>query len=482
MARPLLLAAVVLALAASGCDSFSRSGPATFAGTVVDAETAEPVADALVRVFAAGGAATTTTTDNDGTFALTVEADSTGQPYTLTVNAEDYDVYTATVRADVDDVTSLSVALDPEAGAPGVPPGVPTGPSGPATSITLDGRTAETVGVTGAGARETATLAFVAYDGQGRAVDLDHAVDLEFEIVSGPGGGESIDPTSATTDAAGRALVTLTSGERAGTVQVRATGTVEGREIVSAPVTITITGGLPDADHFSLAAEALNFAGYNRFGLTDAITAFVGDRFGNPVQPGTAVYFTTTGGIIGGSGVTDADGTASVNLLSAVPLPSKPFSCGGIATRSEGYATVTARTSDLGQQAIETTGTVLFSGVTEIDIAPLAIRLGAYNVTVADQFGHPLAPGTSISITADGTNIKTTGDASFVLGDFLCPGPGRTTFSIGVAQDNVEAGAEDPVLTSVSVNVTSPNGNARFTISGSSAARQRAPVVTFERY
>ena len=473
-----LAAVAAVLLVWSGCDSFSRSGPATFTGTVLDDDTGDPVEGVLVRAISSGTTATTTTTDTDGAYALTVEADSTDQPYTLTYTRDGYDPVTETVLSDVDDVVAVPiVSLRPEEG---IIPGAPGGASGPAASLTLDGRTAETVGVTGAGAAETATLVFQVFDGQGRPIDADNAVDVSFEIVNGPGGGESIDPTVATTGTDGRAAVTLTSGDRAGTVQVLATAATEAGTIRSLPITITITGGLPDQDHFSVGPAQFNFAGYNVLGLENEVTAIVGDIYGNPVQPGTAVYFTTDGGVIEGSGVTDALGRAPVTLVSANPRPSNAYAGCGTATRPEGYGVIRARTSDLGNAPIETTTSILFSGVTQISILQDGLSIMPYDYVVADQFGHPLAPGTSISVTADGTNIKSTGDVAVTLGDHLCPGDGRTEFRIGIAQDEDGPDADPPVLTSITITVTSPNGNASLTRSG--LGRRAGSEDVFERF
>ena len=460
MARPLLLALLLCALVA-GCDSLSLSGDTTFTGTVVDAATSRPVAGAAVR---AGGV--TDTTDADGAYTLTVEADSTDQRFVLTYSAAGYAVRSETARADVGGEVDLGDTALTALSAGG--DGGGSGAAGPATSVTLAQRSTEVVGVTGAGGVETATLEFVAVDDQGRPVGAANAVDLTFTIASGPGGGESISPTTATTGADGRADVTLTSGTRSGTVQVLAVGTVDGREIRSLPVTVTITGGLPDDAHFSVAVGQLNFAGYDRYGLTNPVTAFVGDKYGNPVQPGTAVYFTSDGGIIPGSGVTNGQGTTTVQLLSAAPGPSNAVEC---ASNPTGYGVVTASTADENQARIEASATVLFSGTTQITPpTPTGLYIGPYSFTVSDQFGHPLAPGSTIAVTADGVNIKATGDTNVTLGDFLCPGDGRTEFDFSIAKDDPSAAADDPVLETITITVTSPNGNAQRTRTGTSNA------------
>ena len=464
LAAPLALALLGLAVA-PGCDSLSASGETTFAGLVLDAATSAPLAGVAV---AAEGTPFSTTTNAAGEYALVVEADSSEQAFVLTFVAAGYEVETAAAVADVGDVVAAPVVRLASLGG-GAEPG------GPGTSITLSGRSTEVVGVSGAGAVETATLDFVVLDGRGRPVGAGNAVDLSFEIASGPGGGETISPGTARTGPDGRAQVTLTSGTRAGTVQVLASGTVGGREVRSLPVTITITGGLPDDDHFSIAPAQLNFAGYSRFGLTNRVTAFVGDKYGNPVQPGTAVYFTTDGGIIEGSGVTGPNGTATVELLSAAPLPANALAC---SSNPNGYATVTARTADEDRTTIEAEATVLFSGETQIELQTGGLALGAYDFVVADPFGHPLAPGTAIAVTADGVNVRAVGDVAFALGNHLCPGPGRTAFRFSVTEADDES-EDAPALETITISVTGPNGNARLT--RSARGRQRAGGDVFER-
>ena len=461
--RTLLL--LCLAAVGAGCDSLSASGETTFTGLVLDEATSAPLAGVAVAVE---GTSAVDTTGADGRYDVAVSADSSGQGFVLVYTAPGFEAETATAAADVDDVVTVSVVRLAATGET-------SAPSGPATSVTLDSRSTEVVGVSGAGAVETATLTFLALDGRGQPVSADQAVDLTFEIASGPDGGETISPESAQTGPDGRAEVTLTSGTRSGTVQVLASGTVDGREVRSLPVTITITGGLPDDAHFSIAPAQLNFAGYNRFGLTNEVTAFVGDKYGNPVQPGTAVYFTTDGGLIGGSGVTGPNGTTTVELLSAAPLPANALAC---SSDPRGYATVTARTADEDRTGIEAEATVLFSGVTQIELQTAVSISGPTTSSWTITFGHPLAPGTSISVEADGVNVRAAGDVAVTLGDYLCPGPGQTTFRFSVTAADPES-EEAPVLETITITVTSPNGNARLT--RSSLGRQRTAGDVFER-
>jgi hypothetical protein len=87
---------------------------------------------------------------------------------------------------------------------------------------------------------------------------------------------------------------------------VRVVASVRG----SAPLITTVSNmlvistGVPDQRHFSLSSAIGNCEGWNFNQPCSTITATLGDHFGNPVPDGTAVNFTTEGGIIDASCVT----------------------------------------------------------------------------------------------------------------------------------------------------------------------------------
>lgn len=465
---------VSCALLWAACDSLSASGPVTYNGTVLDDASGSPIQGATISVE---GLAAIATTDQEGTFSLVVDADSTGQPITLNVTASDYEPVNLFLEARVDEVITLEVIrLEPVSG-----PGTGSGASREAESITLAARSSDVIGVREAGADETATLEFIVLDPSGRPITSDNSVELTFSIGNGPGGGETLEPATASTGSDGKADVTLTSGTRSGTVQVVATTTVGDRTLRSQPVTVTITGGLPDADHFSVGPEQFNVAGYNILGIQTGVTAYVGDKYGNPVQPSTAVYFTTDGGIIEGSGVTNGLGAAGVTLVSAAPRASNAFNCGSTPTDPRGYTLITASTSDENNETVLASTTVLYTSSPTIAItSPAGLPFpGTYQYNVSDVFGHPLAPGTNISVTAGGTNVQTNGDIAVELGDYLCPGPGRTDFSFSITPADAESD-EAPVLDLVTITVTSPNGDARLTRSRT-VRTSTASTDVFER-
>lgn len=341
------------------------------------------------------------------------------------------------------------------------PLSVPTGPSGRAASIYLYSQTSFSIGVKESGGNEIVHLAFEVQDSTGRSIDKNNAVDVTFMFGAKPDGGEFLDPIKVRTNEFGQVSTSLTSGTKAGVVQLIAEINLDGKIIKSRPVAIAIHGGLPESNHFSVAVARLNFPGYNIFGLTNSLTAYVGDRYGNPVRPETIVYFTTTGGIIEGSATTDVLGTGSVTLISAEPRPLHQI-------YGPGFATVTASTGDENNLTIKDSCLVLFSGYPVLNISPTTFdidNLGMQSFTywVSDQNENPLASGTSIKVSIDGDNIKTFGNTDITLPDTQSRFWTQFSFSIADTDSLVK-----PRPIGVTISVTGPNGANELTIMGSS--------------
>ncbi|MEM1043429.1 MAG: carboxypeptidase regulatory-like domain-containing protein [Bacteroidota bacterium] len=479
LSRFLLPCTLLLGVLVAGCDSTDESGTATISGRVTDSSgSAIGGANVVAAEFGAS-----TVTDGSGNYALDLQVDSSGTVIALGVFADDFvEASPRSVTVFIDQVTPVpSIVLTRLGGnseddggndggggdtGGGVDDGADEG-SGPGASITLVDRSSTTIAVRSAGADETATLTFVVLDAFGNPVDTDNAITVNFAIASGPGGGEFLAPASDETNASGRVQTTLSSGTVAGTVQIRATATnSDGVEIASLPVIITITGGLPDQAHFGIGIAERNVPGYEVLNVSRTVEAVVGDIYANPVQPGTAVYFTTSTGIIEGAAQTNALGQASVTLLSAPPFNAgtPPAACPDADPR--GYGVITASTADMNQEQIETNGLILFSAETTIDLVTEGLELQGYRYTVSDLFGHPLAPGSVITVAADGVNVEAVGDVNVVLGDYLCPGSGTTRFTFAVVQGD-EEGEDDlplpPEVETITISVSSPNGNLQLT-------------------
>lgn len=310
--------------------------------------------------------------------------------------------------------------------------------SGNAAHITVDGNHSSHIYVLNSGLQETAQINFLVTDAQGNSVDSTHQVRIYFDILNGPGGGEYLDPDSMTT-VNGKVFTVLNSGIVAGPIQLDVYADVNSQTIRSLPIRMAIYGGLPDQEHFSLAVERLNIAGRVRFGLIDVITAFVGDKYSNPVAPGTVVYFSTDNCIIEGGATTDELGRASVRLISADPLPPNP--------QDSSFAHITAWTYEdtVLENVITAPARVLLSDVTaSIQINPTSFQYDNTNTpvhfeyVVSDIWGNPLVETTRIDVNATDGDLY--GDVDFELQDTQIPGPGNTNFQFTWAPgDSLEA-------------------------------------------
>lgn len=200
------------------------------------------------------------------------------------------------------------------------------------------------VQVTGAGTNQTSIITFEVLDFAGRAVETDTCVSFTLEN-GGLGGGEALNPgiapvggdCSGQQTISGQAGTVFRSGQIAGTVNIvgfldtnPANGMLDPGEI-QATATLSVSGGPPSGLNYGVAADALNFAGLETFGVTSDITVFLADRFTNPVPNGTAVTFRTFDQAnfqpsieIDGTGVT-AGGASSVTVQarSQAPVPSQ---------------------------------------------------------------------------------------------------------------------------------------------------------------
>lgn len=422
----------------------------TLKGQVLESATGSPIDSAVIRVIGITPQIISYT-DSLGFYYVSFEIDTETEVKVIAFK-EGYEPDTAVVLAipgrNINVQNLMLNRVSPEAPI-----------SGEAASIVLIFQSAKNIGVKGSGSVETAQMIFEVQDSSGKPVDLAHSVEVSFRIGSGPGGGEFVYPPKARTDGKGRVTANIASGTKSGVVQIIAESVVGTRTIRSLPVVIVIHGGLPDSAHFSIAPERLNFPGYNIFGLTNKITAYVGDKYGNPVKPGTAVYFTTTGGIIEGSVLTNDQGQGTVNLISAEPRPVHP-------TLGPGYAVVTATTADENQRTIKAETIVLFSGYPVITVEPTTFDIQnlssqVFNYTVSDQNGNPLSSGTTIKVTIDGKDIRALGDLDIVLPDTRDRSWTRFSFAV---QDTTADTTERPVL--IRISAVGPNGSATFNIQG----------------
>jgi hypothetical protein len=452
---------------AAGCDVFSggdESGVVTLNGLVVDAVTSEPIPNAFLQINPID---ILIESDADGRYNVEVDIDST-MNLSITASKSGYSNTTTTILAVADRTIDVAtIRMSPTTS------GTDQGgrESGRASNILLFSQSTDVIGVRESGSEEVAEVVFQATDSLGRPINLDNATTINFSFGVDPGGGAFIFPTSALTNNDGIVRTNVSSGTIAGVIQLVATTTVDGRTIRSLPVNLTVHGGLPDDDHFSIGMK-LNEACWRIINFQTRVVGVVGDQYGNPVRPGTSVYFTTTGGIIQGSAQTDGLGVVGVTKISGDPLPVH-------ATFGPGYGLVTATTADRNQQQIADDALFLCSGTATIFVPPSQGALvisRAYQFFVYDENQNPLAEGTSITVRASGENVAAFGNTDVVLTDLLFGGPGITEFSFGIqnggqVDDNGNLLPEK--IEAVTIKVTGPNGNAERVVLANGAVLKR---------
>lgn len=273
----------------------SQGGQATVSATILDSNGA-PVANGTVVTFtSSAGSITTTSTTTNGTATATFQAGNSAGIVTITAAA-----------GDATDSMTIQIA------------------AGSAATITLDGVTPEKIGVKGSGIAESATITFVILDNGGNFVN--DGTTVNFNLSPPLGGGESLAPASNST-ASGKVSTTIKSGTVSGIASVIASVTVSGTT-VSTEARVTIAAGKPDSNGFGLASEKIYLAGYDTYGLTSKVTAFLRDRYSNPVPMGTPVYFATESGIMAlndvtgnSTNLTNGFGQATATWQTAAPTP-----------------------------------------------------------------------------------------------------------------------------------------------------------------
>ncbi len=404
-----------------------------------------------------------TKTDASGAYSLNIEPAAAEEtfPVELQFSKVGFALTAATVNAKVGTTIQVPDVVMQQVGADTViNPTDTLRTSGPAKHITIFNQTTDHIYIKGSGLTESAVLNFVVTDAKGVKVDANHSVKVYFNILNGPDGGEYIYPDTMTTQD-GYVYTVLNSGTVAGPVQIVAEAEAEGEIIRSKPIRVAIHGGLPDQLHFSIVPELLNIAGRAHFGILDQITAFVGDKYSNPVAPGTVVYFKSDYCIVEGSAVTNQLGEATVRLVSSAPLPPEPL--------VNPFATITAYTySDtLGTKIIESNTRVLLTDVVApIEVEPRTFTYTdvnkpvQFNYKVHDVWGYPLVSGTSIKVDATAGNLY--GDIDVDMRDTQSSGPGLTEFSFTWAPGD---SLEDPQVYINIVVDSPPDGNGYISTS-----------------
>jgi hypothetical protein len=239
--------------------------------------------------------------------------------------------------------------------------------SGPAGSLEFVSAVPTVIGVKGSALPQKSTITFRVRDVNGNPVT--DGTPVTFTLISGVGGGETLEPTQVGT-AAGLASTVLTSGTVSGPVRVQASVTVGGITLTSSSTNVSIAGGTPSAAHMGVAPAFLNIAGLVTQGIICPVTAIVGDRFGNPIPQNTAVSFSTNCAVIDAQGLTDELGNAPTRIKTGPPIcrvtgSGDPNFNPNTDPRT-GFVSVTAITQ--GEETfIDSNGNGLFDGPQEFD-------------------------------------------------------------------------------------------------------------------
>lgn len=194
------------------------------------------------------------------------------------------------------------------------------------------------IGVRGTQGPSASIVSFDVKDATG--ADVSDGFRFDFEIVSGPNGGEELlIPFAATSE--GKVSTTLRTGTKPGPVLVRATYH-EDANVATTSSQIAIQSGLPVGEEFGLRTSA-NVDGGN-FDIGRQMCVSVADIYGNSVVDGTVVNVKTynTGGFINEPTISTEGGTGCTTLFFDRVGNTQPFN-GVISVTSETTGDITTR-------------------------------------------------------------------------------------------------------------------------------------------
>lgn len=161
-----------------------------------------------------------------------------------------------------------------------------------AGSITFDSVSSAVIALKGNGSTsgnpETANIIFTVKDNIGTPVSGE---DVTFTLNTSVT-GISLVTTTATSNSNGQVVATIQPGTIAASISVTAT-LDSNTSLQSGSDTIVIATGPPDQDSISFGPLIFNPRAWNNFGNTVALRLDLNDRYNNPVQDGTSVFFTT---------------------------------------------------------------------------------------------------------------------------------------------------------------------------------------------
>jgi hypothetical protein len=347
-------------------------------------------------------------------------------------------------------------------------------------------------------------------------------IGVTFTILNGPGGGEALEPasgsplvTSVVQTVNGRAQAYLRSGIRSGTVRIRAE-LVDYPGVSAQTTNIVIRSGPPymwidPNDVNNVISRATLLVETGKFNVAFAnpmeeikISAVFGDKYNNPVEEGTAVYFTTTGGVITSDALTNDKGQTSVIIQNGNPFPyltsddpNLMTSCCvpnpndesvdidltipdfegslvqntlGTFDENDGVPVIMAYTwgqdQDNSRVKVWITGLMVYSvGVREftattnrdtLDIGESAL----ITIRIYDMHGNPVAAGSSLTVSATNGAVA----ESNLMPSRDRYGFGSTYFSTQIT-NNLKPGEDEPGNSVITISLDSPNGSGKISLS-----------------
>ncbi len=436
------------------------SGKVTFNGQVVDNSSGDAIEGAVIHV-----AIDTTTqgvlTDSDGKFNLALTL-SKGGDLNLIAFKEGYIPDTIHVFAVIDQTINVpTIRLKASSVIPAT--------SGSPASIDLFSQSANSVGVKETGAVESATFIFQVKDSSGYPINSDSAVDVSFEFGGTAGGGEYLFPTHDKTNADGKVSVTLNSGTKAGVIQLIAKFTWKNKVIQSKPIPFTIYSGFPVQERFAVASDKLNYPYLGVLNKEISFVALLGDKYSNPVRENTAVYFSTTSGVIGRFVYTDDLGRAK-STLATFGNPNLPND-GSSPYWGPGFFKVTAKTITETADTISTYTIRLLSGdpvLSNLNPTSFALDNGGsqtFTFSITDVNGNPISSDNSISFNAQGGTL-TASPTSYSIPDALTGGANITDFKVTIGDSDPKT--DELKNSTLIITVSGPRGTFSYTIFGTS--------------
>lgn len=347
---------------------------------------------------------------------------------------------------------------------------------------------------------------------------IGHEVGVRFILQNSPGGGAGFvvaggEPTAETDPIMtqqGQASVGFRAGTVSGTAEIKA-------ELVDQPTTISrqavvvIRSGPPyiwidPNNHNHVIPNMTLYVDYpNQEGLSALceykITALLGDKYNNPVDEGTAIYFTTTGGVVTTDVQTNSSGFAVTSLFSGEPFPYVcpldpinnphnivnpndpalylpivindfessvvPNSCGN-AGENDGNAVIYAYTWGRDQNgndaSVFATTQTVFGGRIDtfgvfVDPPVDTLELGenaTIKIVVWDLHGNPPASGSSMQASTSAGKLSV--EEFFPSRDRY--GFGGTRYSTNLL-NNLDPFEDEPQMAEVTIELDAPNPNGK---------------------